>query len=202
MRVSGTIALTLDDGPDPLWTAPLLGALRESGARATFFVITPNAVANPDLIEAMHADGHEVGFHCLRHIRHAQQSEGELTGDLTAGLHQLQSVGVFPRAWRAPWGRETEVTRRLAIRHGLRLWGWNLDSHDWRGDSAAQMYTAIVAQGGLRNGDVVLMHDGLGPGAKRTGCEETLELTRLLIAEAAHEGLSLAPLSECQGVLA
>jgi hypothetical protein len=64
------------------------------------------------------------------------------------------------------------------------------------------MYAAIMAQGGLRDGDVVLMHDGLGPGAQRSGCAETLELTRLLIAEAEREGLALAPVSECEGVLA
>jgi peptidoglycan/xylan/chitin deacetylase (PgdA/CDA1 family) len=200
--VSGTIALTYDDGPDPLWTEQLLLELREAGARATFFVIAPNAVTNRDVIEAMHADGHEVAFHCYRHVLHAEQSEGELTSDLATGLRQLRSVGAYPRAWRAPWGRETEVTRRLAARNGLRLWGWNLDSHDWRGDSADLMYGAILAQGGLRDGDVVLMHDGLGPGAKRAGCAETLELTRLLIAEAETEGLDLAPVSECEGVLA
>jgi peptidoglycan-N-acetylglucosamine deacetylase len=200
--VSGTVAFTYDGGPDPLWTDRLLGELREVGARATFFVITPNAVVNRDLIEAMHADGHEVAFHCYRHVRHTQQSEGELAADLATGLHQLRSVGSYPRAWRAPWGRETEVTRRLAAHHGLRLWGWNLDSHDWRGDSAAEMYGAILAQGGLRDGDVVLMHDALGPGARRQGCAETLELTRLLIAEAEHESLALVPVSECEGVLA
>jgi peptidoglycan/xylan/chitin deacetylase (PgdA/CDA1 family) len=200
--VRGTIALTYDDGPDSLWTEQLLAVLRKSGARATFFVSTPSAVLNRGLIEAMHADGHEVAFHCYRHVRHSEQSEGELTSDLATGLRQLHSVGSRPGAWRAPWGRETEVTRRLATRHGLRLWGWNLDSHDWRGDSADQMYAAILAQGGLRAGDVVLMHDGLGPGAKRAGCAETLALTRLLIAEAECEGLALAPVSECEGVLA
>jgi hypothetical protein len=64
------------------------------------------------------------------------------------------------------------------------------------------MYAALLAQGGLRDGDVVLMHDGLGPGAKRSSCEQTLELTRLLLAEADREELELAPLFECEGVLA
>ena len=164
------VALTYDDGPDPLWSELLLAQLRASGARATFFPITPRAVDNRGLVERMLADGHEVGFHCYRHVQHAEQSEAELTSDLATGLRQLASVGVGPRAWRAPWGRETEVTRRLAGRHGLRLWGWNLDSHDWRGDSAGEMYAAMLAQGGLRDGDVVLMHDGLGPGAKRNDC--------------------------------
>lgn len=196
------MALTYDDGPDPLWTARLLLLLRENGARATFFVVTPSAVANQGLIEAMHADGHEVAFHCHRHVRHAEQGEGELIGDLAVGLDQLRSVGSHPRAWRAPWGEETEVTRRLAASHGLRLWGWNLDSHDWRGDSADRMHAAILAQGGLREGDVVLMHDGLGPGARRAGCEETLNLTRHLLAAAERDGLAPAPVSECEGVLA
>lgn len=200
--MSGTVALTYDDGPDPVWTGRLLAELREAGARATFFVIAPSATANGDLIETMHADGHEVAFHCRRHVRHTEQREDELRDDLTAGLLELRTVGAYPRAWRAPWGRETEVTRRLASRHGLRLWGWNLDSHDWRGDSADRMYAAMLAQGGLRGGDVILMHDGLGPGARRSGCAETLELTRLLIAEAGHEGLELAPVSECEGALA
>jgi peptidoglycan-N-acetylglucosamine deacetylase len=200
--VSGTFALTYDDGPDPLWTARLLEQLRASGARVTFFVITPRAVASRELVEEMHADGHEVALHCYRHVRHSEQSEGELAAELGTGLRHLRSVGAYPRAWRAPWGRETEATRALAVRHGLRLWGWNLDSHDWRGDSADEMATAIEGQGGLRAGDVVLMHDGLGPGARRSGCEQTLELTARLLAEAERLGLEPAPVSECGGVKA
>jgi peptidoglycan/xylan/chitin deacetylase (PgdA/CDA1 family) len=200
--VSGTVALTYDDGPDPIWTELLLDELRETGARATFFVMSPRAVLNRDLIAAMVADGHEIGFHCYRHVRHSEQSDGELERDLETGLHQLASVGVEPRAWRAPWGVETEATRRLAADRGLRLWGWNLDSHDWRRDSAAAMFGALEAQGGLRGGDVVLMHDGLGPGALRSSCEETLGLTRRLLLAAAAAGLEPAPVSECEGVLA
>ncbi len=200
--MSGTVALTYDDGPDPLWTERLLVLLAEADARATFFPITPRAVVNRDLVAAMLAGGHEVGFHCYRHVRHAEQSEGELAADLATGLRQLESVAVRPRAWRAPWGQETEVSRRLAARHELRLWGWNLDSHDWRGDTAAEMQAAIRAQGGLRDGDVVLMHDGLGPGARRGDCAETLDLTRLLLEEAEERDLQPATVAECGGVLA
>jgi peptidoglycan/xylan/chitin deacetylase (PgdA/CDA1 family) len=200
--VTGTVALTYDDGPDPIWTERLLALLRQAGARATFFVMSPRAVLNRDLVAAMIADGHEVGFHCYRHVRHSEQSTTELGHELATGLRQLESVGVEPRAWRAPWGVETEATRRLAAGAGLRLWGWNLDSHDWRRDSAEQMLGAVDVQGGLRDGDVVLMHDGLGPGALRSGCEETLRLTGRLLEAAAETGLRPAPVSECEGVLA
>lgn len=200
--MSGTVALTYDDGPDPLWTELLLNELREHGARATFFVMTPRAVLGQELVERLLGDGHEVGFHCQRHVRHSELGEGELETELAKGLRQLDSLGISPRAWRAPWGVETSATRRLAARHGLRLWGWNLDSHDWRGDSARTMHAALVAQGGLRDGDVVLMHDGLGPGALRPDCAETLKLTRLLLEEAARQGLDLAPVCESERVLA
>ncbi len=199
--MSGSVALTYDDGPDPLWTPRLLEELGAWGAQATFFPITPRAVVNRGVLEQMIYDGQEVGLHCYRHVRHDQQSEAELTGDLALALRQLDSVGIRPRTWRAPWGRETDITRRLAARHRLRLWGWNLDSHDWRGDSAGAMHAALRSQGGLRAGDVVLMHDGLGPGARRTDCEQTFELTRLLLAEADREELTVTPLCGRDGVL-
>ncbi|MGE0066153.1 MAG: polysaccharide deacetylase family protein [Solirubrobacterales bacterium] len=202
LEASGAFALTYDDGPDPAWTGRLLAELREREARATFFVMAPRAVQVPGLIEAMLAAGHEIGFHCHDHVRHSERTAADLERDLEIGLQLLDSVGVRPRSWRAPWGVETETTRRLAGEHGLRLWGWNLDSHDWRGDSAAEMLAALEAQGGLRGGDVVLMHDGLGPGARRLGCKETLALTGRLLDAATAAGLRPVPVSACAGVLA
>lgn len=200
--MSGTVSLTYDDGPDPIWTERLLALLRRAGARATFFVMTPRAVVNSELIATMLDEGHEVGFHCYRHVRHSEQTEGELASELATGLRQLRSIGVEPGAWRVPWGVETDLTRQLAAEAGLRLWGWNVDSHDWRRDSAEQMLSAVGAQGGLRAGDVVLMHDGLGPGALRSGCEETLRLTGALLEAADARGLRPVPVSECNEVLA
>lgn len=200
--MSGTVALTFDDGPEPVWTERLLADLRRRRARATFFVTTPRAVLHPGLIETMLDDGHEVGFHCFRHVRHTQLDEAEISAELASGLRQLRSVGVSPTAWRAPWGRETATTRRLAARHELRLWGWNLDSHDWRGDSAAAMHRAVEAQGGLRDGDVVLMHDGIGPGALRVDSGATVALANLLLDDAERRGLEPATVSESVGVAA
>ena len=49
----GTVALTFDDGPDPVWTARVLAELARLRATATFFVDTHRARAHPELIEAM-----------------------------------------------------------------------------------------------------------------------------------------------------
>jgi peptidoglycan/xylan/chitin deacetylase (PgdA/CDA1 family) len=200
--MSGTIALTFDDGPDPEWTPRVLEALATFGAQATFFVDARRALVQRDLVQAIVAQGHEVAFHCFEHLRHSERTDDELDAEVDLGLGLLDLVGVKPTAWRAPWGIETDATRDLAAAHVLRLWGWNVDTHDWRGDSAQRMFSALEAQGGLRGGDVILMHDGIGPGARRQGCEETVALTELLLASAELGGLGTASVSASEGVLA
>lgn len=198
--MSGTIALTYDDGPDPEWTPRVLDALERGAARATFFVDARRALVQRDLVRSLVARGHEVAFHCFEHIRHSERTPTELHAEVDLGLGLLDLVGVKPRAWRAPWGVETDDTRDVAARHELRLWGWNVDSHDWRGDSAGRMFGALEARGGLRDGDVILMHDALGPGALRDGCAETVALTELLLSAAERAELATATVSASAGV--
>jgi peptidoglycan/xylan/chitin deacetylase (PgdA/CDA1 family) len=200
--LSGTIALTYDDGPDPEWTPRVLEALERGAARATFFVDARRALVQRDLVREVAARGHEVAFHCFEHIRHSKRTAAELHSDADLGLGLLDLVGVTPRAWRAPWGIETDATRDVAARHDLRLWGWNVDTYDWRGDSAERMFGALGAQGGLRDGDVILMHDALGPGALRDDCAETVTLTELLLDAADRADLTTATVSASAGVLA
>jgi hypothetical protein len=64
------------------------------------------------------------------------------------------------------------------------------------------MFAALEAQGGLRDGDVILMHDALGPGALREDCEETIALTELLLDAAERAGLATVSVSACDRVLA
>ncbi|TGA90908.1 glycosyltransferase, partial [Streptomyces sp. MZ04] len=58
---AGTVALTYDAGPDPVWTPRLLDLLREHRAHATFFVSGAQAARRPDLVRRIRAEGHEIG---------------------------------------------------------------------------------------------------------------------------------------------
>jgi peptidoglycan/xylan/chitin deacetylase (PgdA/CDA1 family) len=157
----------------------VLTCLGEEGALATFFVMAAQAAAYPSLIHRMHAAGHEIALHCVRHVRHTEIDERALRHDTQVGLRLLERVGVQPRHWRAPWGVTTADTRAIAADLGLELVRWDIDTHDWRGDSAAAMHARVAGE--IRADSVVLMHDGLGPGARRTDCRETLRLIPALL---------------------
>lgn len=184
------IGLTFDDGPDERWTRRVLEELELCRVRATFFVLGERVEATPGVVRTTVDAGHEVQLHGHRHLRHSRLTEEEIELDTRAALDALAHVGVRPTRWRTPWGIATSASERVAARHGLTLVHWTIDTHDWRGDPALAMLAR--ARGQLAPGAVVLMHDGLGPGAMRSGCENTVELLAPLIAAARARALAPA----------
>lgn len=186
------LALTFDDGPDPDWTDRVLDRLAQRGARASFFPMAARAAAAPRLIERMLEEGHTVGLHCLEHVRHSDRDEAWLRRDTAGALSRLTSLGVEPTLWRTPWGDRAPWTETVAGEHDLRLLGWSVDTHDWRGDSAEAMFAATRAS--LTPGAVVLAHDGIGPGARRQTPAETLRYVDLVADLADQRGFTLESL--------
>ncbi|MGD9571259.1 MAG: polysaccharide deacetylase family protein [Thermoleophilia bacterium] len=186
------LALTFDDGPDPVWTTIVLRELARLDARATFFVIAPRAVAAPRQIEAMLRGGHEVGLHCWAHDRHSRSARHRVEDETDRALEALAALGAAPRLWRTPWGDTAPWSEAVAASRGLTLTGWTADTHDWRGDTAEEMLAAVRLQ--LAPGASVLMHDGIGPGARRTDCLHTVRLIPLLHRHATERGWRLGPL--------
>lgn len=187
------LALTFDDGPDQRFTPALLDLLVQAGVRATFFPIASQAQRHPELIGRMLAEGHSVGVHCEEHVRHSSRDLAWGRRDVDQALHRLRGLGAEPRLWRTPWGDLAPWSRRVAAERNLRLVGWHVDTHDWRGDNAPDMFAATRAH--LLPGAIVLAHDGLGPGARRAGCEQTVAYAGLVIEHARAAGLSLEALT-------
>jgi peptidoglycan/xylan/chitin deacetylase (PgdA/CDA1 family) len=187
-----TVSLSFDDGPDPNWTPSLLDELDRLGIAATFFVCAPAAAANPEVVRRIVGAGHEVGFHCTEHVRHSSLTFEQGRIDLEVGLAMLSRLDVHPRRWRTPWGDLATWSEGLAAAYGLEICGWSDDAHDWRGDTAAQMFESL--QGAVGPGSVILLHDGIGPGARRADCRETIALVSLLDNAAEELGLELGPI--------
>jgi peptidoglycan/xylan/chitin deacetylase (PgdA/CDA1 family) len=190
--VPRALSLTFDDGPDATWTPLVLEQLTYCQVTATFFMVGERVLAHPGLARTVLAAGHDIQLHCYRHIRHTELTEVELQRDTEMAIAALASTGAYPQLWRAPWGICTEASVRVAERLGLALVRWSIDTHDWRGDSPQKMLTDVCMH--MASGGTVLMHDALGPGARRAGCQNTLALLPALTAAARDHGLALAPM--------
>ncbi len=175
----------------------MLDVLDSVGARATFFVVASRAELHRGLLVRAERAGHEVAFHCAEHRRHDGLTVDEIRADARGGLDVLRRMGIKTRDWRVPWGLVTPGTEEVAWELGLRLVGWTADSEDWRGDPPKTMLARLDS--GLEDGAVVLMHDGLGPGAARAGCAETVALVRPLVESLASRGLKAVPVGELGG---
>ena len=187
------ISLTFDDGPHPIWTPRVLGALQRAEAHATFFVVASRARRFPRLISDILRYGHGVEFHCTEHVRHTEQSRKEVEADVRDGLRELRRQGVHPQFWRPPWGVLAPFTAEIAHTLGLEIALWTVGSQDWRGNSASEMLERV--EPGLRAGSIVLMHDGIGPGALRSGCGETVTLVGALVERIRFLGCEPGPLN-------
>ena len=190
--MSDVVALTFDDGPDPSGTPAVLRALDAIGARATFFVVAPRALRHLALIRDVLTTGHDVQLHCWEHIRHSGLTRPELEAQTDRALDALARLGIAPTRWRTPWGDRAPWTEEVAAARGLELTGWTVDTRDWRGDGWTVMLARLEES--LVPGDVVLMHDGVGPGARRNHCHATADLVAPLAALAAVRGWRLGPL--------
>ncbi|MDQ2897745.1 MAG: polysaccharide deacetylase family protein [Actinomycetota bacterium] len=187
-----TLALTLDDGPDAETTPALLDLLAAHQAHATFFPMAERAAAHPGLIARMVNDGHSVGVHCVAHVRHSESDAAAIRRDTDRALTALRGLGANPVLWRTPWGDTAPFSHEVARERGLRIVGWDVDTHDWRGDRAEAMLAAT--RPALGPGAVILAHDGVGPGARRTDAAQTVRYAEQLIAYVCRSGLRLEAL--------
>lgn len=193
--VAGSVALTFDDGPSP-WTPMALSRLADAGARATFFVSLPS---EPDLVQRIAAAGHEVGYHCGMHVRHSRRTRLAVEREVRRDLTSLERLDICPRVWRTPWGDLAPWSAELADELGLQLWGWSDDTEDWSGRRTDAMLADLESS--VAPGAVVLMHDGIGPGARRADCLQTIELIAPLVELCRSRGLEPAPISTAPALL-
>ncbi|MBW1733306.1 MAG: polysaccharide deacetylase family protein [Deltaproteobacteria bacterium] len=99
------VAITFDDGPDPVTTPPLLDLLSTHGVRATFFVTGKKASENPLLVREILRQGHEVGNHSYSHDNFIMlKGTRVLMREIESTQRILEGFGIRPLAFRPPVG--------------------------------------------------------------------------------------------------
>jgi peptidoglycan/xylan/chitin deacetylase (PgdA/CDA1 family) len=189
------IALTIDDGPDPVVTPQVLEVLERYGVRATFFVIGARAERYPELCREIVRRGHAIENHSQRH-RHNFALLGlkGITKELQAAQETLTALtGQRPRFFRAPAGFRNPFLDPVLTRLGLQLVSWSVRGFDTRVSNADKVTNTLVA--GLRPGAILLLHDG-NAARTRAGTPVILEVLPALLDAAVAKNLRFVTLHQ------
>lgn len=152
------VALTFDDGPNQR-TSILLDALAGLRVPATFFLVGFRAEAQPDLVSAIQAAGHDVQNHSYTHPNLSTLSTYEIEEQLCKTNAVILSItGRSPRYFRPPGGNFSGNVKKAAAKHGMCSVFWTLNCGPYEGGESQALADFVV--GGITDGAIILMHNG------------------------------------------
>jgi peptidoglycan/xylan/chitin deacetylase (PgdA/CDA1 family) len=163
------VAITIDDGPDPVVTPRVLAQLAAHGAHATFFCVGERVDRHTDLAREIVRRGHAIENHSQRH-RHDFSLLGPrgMCAEISAAQEIISRItGTPPRFFRAPAGLRNPFLDPVLDALDLKLASWTRRGFDTVIGDAERVYRRLASN--LRGGDILLLHDGhaaLGKGGR------------------------------------
>ena len=155
------IALTFDDGPDPLWTPRIADALADRGVRSTFFVVGQRAQAHPRAVRAITSAGHEIASHGWSHTSLWFCSPRRTEDEVVRTQERLGEVtGTAPRFFRPPWGMVNASLFGTLRRAGLSCVFWSIQPEGLRARAPGAQTAHVLAH--AHAGAIVDLHDADG----------------------------------------
>jgi peptidoglycan/xylan/chitin deacetylase (PgdA/CDA1 family) len=189
------VALSVDDGPSPEFTAGLVSLLNRVGGHATFFLVGSRAAAYPDLVRMELASGMEVGNHTWSHPSLPTLSLAAQRSQLERATNELDALGVPPSQrtlFRPPYGLIQPDGLRAASQQGLKTVLWSISLEHYTGGMGLSPGTAEAAIAArVRPGDILLAHDG---GGDRTKTMQTLQILLPALRAAGFELVTVGKL--------
>jgi peptidoglycan/xylan/chitin deacetylase (PgdA/CDA1 family) len=162
------VALTFDAGADTGYAPQILDYLRDEGIKATFGMTGQWAELNPDLVQRMVNEGHQLINHTWDH--------GSLTGantgmppmtpeqvweQLSSTENLVQNLTGYEMRpyFRPPYGDYDATTLGYLYENGyyLTIW-WTCDSHGWAGWGSQEIIDYCTTN--LAEDEILLLHVG------------------------------------------
>src|SRR5581483_4575784 len=164
------IALTFDDGPDARNTPKILDILKQYNVPATFFVIGLEADMNPNLLQRMLDEGHEIGNHTFTHPNTSIISQQQFGLELNATERLFESrLGRRSLLFRPPYAEDVEPDAPHQVEPlqftsslGYHTIGMQIDPGDWKNPGVDEIVNRTIDKAVKGQGNVVLLHDSGG----------------------------------------
>jgi peptidoglycan/xylan/chitin deacetylase (PgdA/CDA1 family) len=158
-RTHHVVALTFDDGP---WrdTPQFVRVLESKRVHATFFLIGRQVPGHGALLRRELVDGDALGNHTFSHPNLLQV--GGTQAQLMATNAAIERASSYrPCVFRPPYGAYDRSITEIAAALRMTTIVWDVDPRDWSLPGTSAIVARVLA--GVRNGSIVLMHDGGGP---------------------------------------
>jgi peptidoglycan/xylan/chitin deacetylase (PgdA/CDA1 family) len=164
---TGTVALTFDDGPDPVQTPKMLDLLKSNGVTATFCLVGVQVRAHPELVRRIAAEGHALCNHSWDHsFTLGKQKPSQIRDDLGRTNDAIRAAvpGAEIPYFRAPGGNFTDRLVTAADSFAMTSLYWEVDPRDWdqpteESDSEHVERVVDLVEKDVRKGSIVLSHD-------------------------------------------
>lgn len=169
-RDDNKIGLSFDAAWGADKTEKILDVLKENNVKATFFLVSFWAEKYPELVKRIADEGHEIGTHSATHQHFNKLSSEKKKEELIKSVETIERIsGVKVTLFRPPFGEYDNELINICKELGLTPIQWDVDSLDWKGISASEIYSRVTTK--VRSGSIILCHnnaDNIVEGIKRT----------------------------------
>lgn len=175
------IALTIDDGPSPVYTPQVLELLARYRVTAAFSMIGENVRSYPGIAREVADAGHVIVNHTWDHANLTRLNAAQVRAEIDGASGAIHSAtGASPRMLRAPYGAWSRDVLEYCTGAGITPLDWSVDPHDWSRPGVAEIIGSILRT--TRTGSIILEHDG---GGNRS---QTVAALKVVIPRLLEEG--------------
>ena len=189
------VALTFDDGPDPLTTPELLRLLKKHKVSGTFFVTGHRVVRYPELTREIVAQRHSLANHSFHHdMLGAFRSTQTMQHEIETTQRALKELGIVALAYRPPMGITSPRLRRVMQKEGMFVVNFSCRAWDGGNRRIKDLSQRILKR--VRANDILLLHDNLAEPSLFSHWAGEVDLILQGIPE---KGMEILPLADLIG---
>ena len=149
--------LTFDDGPHSVATPFVLEELKKYNAKASFFCIGKNVLAEPQIYKRIIEEGHAVGNHTYSHFNGWKTKDNFYLADVSEAGKYIDSI-----LFRPPYGRITSFQAKnikAALKKpAAKIVMWDVLSGDFDDSLTGQQCLQNVILN-AKKGSIIVCHD-------------------------------------------
>jgi len=180
------VLLTIDDAPDK-HSLEMANSLKELGVKAIFFVNGHfiDSEEEKKILKEIHDLGFPIGNHTMSHANLKDLTIAEQRNEIIGLNDQVEAItGERPQFFRAPFGSNTDDSRKIAEDEKMVLMNWTY-GYDWEKEyQTKEALTDIMVNSPyLTDGANLLIHDREWTNAALKGIVEGLKAKGYEIAD-------------------